>query len=45
MSVKLLENDFLFLQVDTKNYFGGSIWIGIIVPNTVYNQFQKKNYG
>ena len=39
---KLFENDFLFLQGYTESDLGELIWIGCIMPKTVYDQFQKK---
>ena len=42
MSVKFFENNYVFPQVDRESYLGDPIWIGCIVPNIVYSQFQKQ---
>ena len=41
MSVKLF-GFFGNLQGDTDSELGGPIWLGGIMPNKVYNQFQKE---
>ena len=40
MYVKIVYNDFVFLQEDTDSELGEKIWLGHIVPNKFYNQFQ-----
>ena len=42
MYVKIVYNAFVFLQKDTDSELGEKIWLGHIVPNTFYDQFQGK---
>ena len=42
MSFKFSDNDFVFLQGYTESDLGDTIWIGYIVPNTVFDKFQKQ---
>ena len=41
----LSKNDFIFLQGDTENEFGEPIWLGLIVPNMVNDEFKKTIMG
>ena len=36
------ENDFVFLEGGTESDLGDPIYLGHIMPNTVYGHFQKK---
>ena len=42
MSVKIFDNEFVFIKEDKQSDLGELIWICRIVPNTVYDQFQKQ---
>ena len=45
LSVKIFENDCVFIQGFIESDLGEPIWLGRIVPNTICDQFQKNIVG
>ena len=44
MSVNFFDNVLLFIPGDTESNFGGPVWLGCIMRNKFYDQFQKQPF-